>query len=523
MSDISNEKAAAAEELLENEESTIFSAPAEHNKKRRNISPKKKTILKLISVVLSVSVLVGGLFAVIKFIPEKTDDDADYNLTTSVSVLSIDVSSVSEVTVTNQNGTFRLYSSTVETDGEESSIWCLDGVDSSLTSSTLISNIASNATSITAVRDIEKTDRPISDFGLDSPVSSAQVSFKDGSEGYSVMLGNRSPDNTGTYLKLSNKDNIYIVDDSVAEYFEFEALDLADDSSFEAAAFTGDISDYTGSSGSIETFDEMTVSGKNFPRTVTIVPNTNENLSSVAKFVISTPYERHSANVDNLLSMFTSGISVSGAYSFDVTPESLKKFGLDDPEVIVKMTLAGQTKVYKISKVDDDYCAVINEESKLIKKVYASSVPVSGYSEESFYNDWVCMEVISELSDFTLTTSNTTYSFGIEYDKEADPQYTITHNGKKLTASYFQNFYGEFVSIKCTDFTIRDISGDPAATVTLTYSADGSKKTYAFYKVSETKYQYTYNGVNMGSISSVSYNKMIKNIKTVSQNKSIEG
>lgn len=522
MSDFSKEKTETAEILTPDEESTVFGAPADHNKKKQRISSKKKSVIKLTAAVLSVAVLVGGLFAVIKFVPKKTDESDNNSSVNTVSVLSLDITTVSEVKVTNQNGTFRLYSSTVEVDGQENSVWCLDGVDSSLTSSTLISNIASNATSITAVRDIEKTDRPLSDFGLDSPVSSAQVAFKDGSEGYSVMLGKQSPDNTGTYLKLSNRDNIYIVDDSVAESFLFNSLDLADNSSFEAAAFSGDISSYKGSSGSIEKFDEMTVSGKNFPRTVTILPNTNENLSSVAKFVIATPYERHAANVDNLLSMFTSGISVSGAYSFDVTPESLKKFGLDNPDVVVKMTLAGQTKFYKISKVDDEYCAVINEESKIIKKVYISSVPVSEYTEESFYNDWVCMEVISDLSNFTLTTSGTSYSFDIKYDKEADPQYTITHNGKKMTASYFQDFYGEFVSVKCTDFTIRSVSGEPAATVTLTYSADGSKKTYAFYKVSETKYQYSYNGVNMGSISSVDYNKMIKNIKTVSQNKSIK-
>ena len=82
-----------------------------------------------------------------------------------------------------------------------------------------------------------------------------------------------------------------------------------------------------------------------------------------------------------------------------------------------------------------------------------------------------------------------------------------------------QSFYGDFSILKAADFSTEKVEGAPAATINLTFRTDGEVVKLDFYKVSETKYQYSKNGVPMGKISSLDYNKLIKNVKAISQDK----
>jgi hypothetical protein len=205
-----------------------------------------------------------------------------------------------------------------------------------------------------------------------------------------------------------------------------------------------------------------------------------------------------------------------------MSQESLKKFRLDKPDIILSMSINSQVKTFKISMVDDVYCAVINEDSKQIKKVALTALTVSDLKIEDCYNKWIFMEQIKELSNFTLNTDGKVYSFDIEYNADDEEnEYVITCNGKKIAASKFQDFYGEFSILKTADFSTVTVNPAPSATINITFLVDGEKVKLDFYKVSETKYQYSKNGVAMGKISSLDYNKLIKNIKSVSQDKAI--
>lgn len=514
------EKEIAATEDSEELESTIFSNPEEHTEKKKKHS-KKGFIIKIASAFLAVAILAGGTFAVVKLIPEKQPEQGE-DIKTSIAVLSNLSKTVAEVNVLNKNGEFKLYPTKEVINDKKTTVWHLDGIDASLTESDTISSIANNAISLSASREVDPKNRPLSDFGLDNPIATATVKFSDGTEGYSVSIGKVSPDNSGTYIKVSNNDKVYVVDSHITDAFTFEAIDLGSAQPFAPATFEGDISSYVDESGVLKSFDSITVSGKNFPQKLTIEPYVNDIRTTVVSYIITTPHFRYADNADLLLSPFSNGISVAGSYSFDMSQENLKKYGLDNPDLIISISINSQVKTFKLSKVDDNYFAVINEDSKQIKKVAVTSLTVANIKTETFYNKWISMEPIKEISNYTVITEGKTYNFDIKYlPDDEENEYVVTHNGKKLTARNFQSFYGDFSILKCVDFENDTVSGEPAAVVKYKFTLQGDEVKIEFYKVSETKYQCFKNGVSLGRISSLNYNKFIKSVKAISEDKTI--
>lgn len=514
---------------------TIFSDPAEH----KNKAPKgggKKRILAIISSLLAVAVLAGGTVAVIKLIPEKEDEtSSDTSPFEAIEVLNLETDNISRVTVTNSKGSFVLLSEKTETATSSDSsssdtsstetttetVWYVEGVDKALVSSSSISSIVSAAAVVDASREI--TTMTAAECGLDTPVYKADIVHSEGE--VSLLVGDNSLDGTGTYIKLSNSDTVYLSDSADFSGLEFELLDLADTTAIPAASFTGDISAYTDDEGTLTSFDYVTVSGKNFPETVKIVPdNSGSELSEYIGYYVEAPMNRPANNVDKLLSLFASGVTVSGAYSFDVSASSLAAVGLNNPDIVITLSVAGQNKTFKLSKASDGNYAVITDGSVMIKMVSASSLELVSYTTEDYYSTWVMMQSINELSNFKLSTGGTDYSFDIKYDnsEEAEETYVITYGGEKITAEYFQDFYQIFVALQCSDFTTEKLTAAPECTITLTFSADGSTRTLEFTKATATKYQYSIDGVPMGRITSSSYNKLIKNLKLVAENKPVE-
>ena len=294
-------------------------------------------------------------------------------------------------------------------------------------------SIADGAANIEATREI--TAKTAEECGFGSPTVSADVVTNDGAE-YSVLIGADSPDGTGVYLKLSTDDKIYLVESSVKEVFEFDALSLAATDSAPGITVTDDMDDYTDDSGSLISFDTITVNGKNFPETLVLAPNTDESLSDIAAFMTTTPSKRIADNVDSLFNIFKSGLSVSGAYSFDTSAAGQKSVGLDNPDFEATMKAGTQSYTYRFKEQEDGGYAVWFTGCKLIGKVDASSLEFIDYDTSDFYASWVCLQSINELSNFTIKTADKTYSFDIVYDdsEDAEETYVITYNGEKLVA-----------------------------------------------------------------------------------------
>ena len=515
------------------EQSSIFDAPAEHKDNKQKSF--KGRIIGAVAAVLVLAILVTGILTydeekseIFFFIkipkPKSTTSTPQKQEKPSIEAINVGIKKISHVTVTNKNGSFNLYWK-LDTAAEEKDtrIWCVEGVDSNLTSNVTIEYVAANAGSILASRIIK--DRSESDCGFDNPQAKIDVVLSDGEGEYTITIGSASADKTGTYLKVSGDKNIYLVNDEYAKYFDFTLIDLADTSDLAAVQYDPSIATYFGDTKVLESFDKITVSGKKYNRNIEIIPNPDPEQSDILPFLISSPYNRYADNIDGLVSMFTSGVDIMGAYSYDLSAASLKKYGLDNPDAVVTAKIGHVTKTFKISIVDNDYCAIIDEDKKMIKMVATGTVSFVEYKESDFYSKWFCMEMLSQLSSYEAKIGDTRYKFGITFDEtqsENTAKFTIVRdNGKKITTSKFQTFYTYFLGLKISDFETQSVSAAPDAVITLTFSADASQKVYAFYKVSDSKYQYSVNGVMQGKITATSYNKMVSNIKLIAENKDI--
>ena len=513
-----------AENIHKEEFSTIFSDPIAHKNTAEKLK-KRRLWPVMLSCFLTVAILIGGTVGVIKLIPKKDDESsAAPSVMEDITVLDMSSESFKEATVTNSHGIFKLYAATVVTealdsdsasDTNETTLWYLDGYDKEYINELTVASKVTKLGDIVA--NMEITKMTLADCGLDNPAYKVDfVTTKD--EKFSVLIGNDSTDkvNGGFYLKLSNSDKIYLVDDTYKTHMEFTAFDLANTDSLPNFQVGNDMSAYKNEDGVIATFDTITVSGSNFSETVVITPNTDEELSAFAGYLISSPKKRIAENVNTLFEAFQKGVLVSGVYSFDVSAASLAAVGLDNPDFVATMKIGKQTLTYKFSLQEDGNYAALADGAKLIKKVLASNVPFAAYTATDFYSNWVCLNSIDDLKGFAIVTPEKTYNFGISDnpDEESDDDFIITYNGVSIDCQSFKDFYMEAIGIECTDYTVDKLSGSAEYSFIFTFKDEiGGVNRIDFVKAEGTRYQYSSDGVAMGKVNSSTLNKIIKQVE----------
>ena len=520
MSDFFEKETELNEEI---ENSTVFSDPAEH--KKVVIKPKNNW-KKIVAAALVVAILGGSLWGVVKFIEIAQEEEVSLE---TISVKNIETDDVKTVKVKNAIGETEFYSIATE-EGEDLTTveWYIRNLGKELTESMEISDMVEKVSQIEAIREI--TQKSAENCGLTKPKAQALVTLRNG-ESYTMLLGDISPDNSGYYMQIKGEEKIYIVPTDVWEALDFELLDFASTDIIPGLNNDdGEIDEYY-ANGQLSKFDKVILSGKNHPETVEIICNDNETMSQYLGYIVTKPTTRIAQNTEALLLMYQGGVEVLGAYSYDVKPESLKKYGLDNPDLTTTIKAGKKSLTYKFAIQEDGYYAAVYNDSKLIHKVDAASLEgIADLTTTDYYSTWICYNSIDELSSFEIKSVDKAYKFGIKKNEvseesaetdEEEEDYTITYNGKKLTALNFQYLYQYCVTLKCSDFTVEDINGAPELTFTFNFN-DGRKSVIEFTKVSATKYQYNVDGIDMGRVSSSSVQKVFKNAQKVANGETIE-
>ncbi len=508
----------------ENELSTVFSDPATH----REIKVKPKKLLpKIIAGALALCLLIGGTVAVIKLIPVLEDDGSSSVGVEEIKVKELSSNKISKITVTNSQGSMELYSKSVKNEnsssGGETLKWYLSQVDTSLTDSTAIENKVNAMSSISATRKI--TEKTAEECGFNNPSFKATVTPTEG-EAYTILLGAESPDNTGYYLKLENEDIIYLVGDSVYEALQFSAIDFA--STAAISGFTSEDSSVNKyfSEGTLSYFDRLTIKGSNFPKPLEICYNDDEEMSKYISYLVTSPQKRLAQNVDGIFALYSGGIEVSGAYSYDTSASALKRFGLDNPNIITTMYLGNKSLTFKLALQEDGDYAVISDNSRLIHRVAASTLTgVADLSTTDYYLTSVFMISIEDISNFTVNTPDNSYSFDVSKieteDEDDEVEYDVKIGDKQLKGDNFQNFYMECLSLSTQDFTEDSLSGKPQYSLVATLKT-GEKTNIEFTKVTATRYQCVIDGVQTGRVTASSLSNIGKLAEKLANGETIE-
>ncbi len=504
----------------QDELSTIFSDPTAHKvtaESKKN--PNKKRIMSVIAGVLAVAVLIGGTVAVVKLIPEKKDDDNTSSQTPQISLLTMKEAEIKNVTVKNKNGTFIMNNAvTKDEDGYDECAWSLQGYDMDVISDYALYDIASNFMSLSAMREI--TTKTAEDCGLNAPVADITITKQD-DKVIGVLIGAKSPDGSGVYVKLADKETIYLVSGEIDTNLTFAALDLADTSAIAAVTLPSGNDEYL-ADGAIASFNTLTISGKGFGEKVVIKPNTDSTTSELHPFVLTAPIQRMAENVDKALAVFNS-VTVSGAYSIDAKPETLSKLGLDKPDLEITAKFNNISYTFKFTKQEDGSYAVWHTGCKMIKKVEAATVELLSCTTTSFYSTWVHLQSIDDLSGFIVKSEGKEYKFDISVKKSEDSatEYTIKHNGKKLTASNFQDFYRYCISLYATDFDTTAVTSEVEYEITYIYSDAKRAPTKISFQRTGGKYLFSIDGKAVGHVNASDVNRISDYVKQVAKDEKV--
>lgn len=514
------------QELEQEEESTIFAAPVEHNDRVVKTGGRWK---KILAAFLAVAILAGGTFAIIKLIPVL--DDGSSTSSGTLMAVQLENDDIESVTV-NYNGNTLKLSSTIEENSSTSSsneedstsvIWKLEGYNADLIDAATVSQTATDLASISALREMDNAD---ADYGFANPKATAIVTCRGDVKDYTITVGNTSPDESGVYIKLSNKETVYLVDEGEISCLYEDALYYAINTALGGIVNNEAISNYF-TNDAVNSFDKITLSGKNYNVPLVIEQSDDDSIvSEYVKYTITSPVKRAADNIMDTLTSLGGGIGTVGAYSFDKSAESLKKFGLDNPYLVATIEIGEFKREYKFAKVDDTYTAVIADNDPLIRKVATDSLTYIDSVATDYYYKTMFLEGIYSLSSYTVEKGNEKYTFNIKYtpedeENDVEEKFDITAGTKAIEASNFQHYYRIMLGITSVDYNTKNISGNYETIVTLKHSNGSADTVLGFKKYSDQRYQYYMNGTALGQITSSEYNKIIDYARTVASGQAL--
>ncbi len=496
-------------------------------------SPKKRLEgwKKILIYVLVLALLSGGIFATVKLIPEKEEAESSSQGTPEATpIKELSSEDISSLTVTNTSGTTEFYSTVEEStddDGETTSdtVWHIKSVKDEAVDSYSIEETVGAIAEISYKSII--TEKTAEACGLTESELKAVVEPTDG-EGYTLIMGSKSPDNSGYYFMVEGEEDIYLVAPTIYTTWEFDVLSFADTTAIKGFEGDDDSNEDYYTSGMLSKFDRAVISGKNYPQTLELAYNTDEKTGQYVNYVVTKPVSRLAENTDALFSLYRSGITVTGAYALEVTSATLKEFGLNNPDLITTMYVEDEAITYKIALQEDGDYAVVADNSVIIHKASADTfADIIQLKAEDYYNKMLFNISIDDICAFKLTKGSEALDFSVkanESDEENDndntDNYIIKMGDKDVDCSSFQNLYAYCLSLQCREVNAEKVSGTPEIVLELTLN-DGDKVTMEFVKASGTKYQCSIDGTLLGNFSMTDVERAFENAQKLANGKKL--
>lgn len=512
-------------ELLNQEESTVFSDPLAHEEAKKG---SKKLIhaclaIGLLSVVVAVATLIWA------FVPKMDDSSStsSQDEITEKPLWSLDSDKFSTITLKQKNEIIELYSVEAKqesSDEETKRQWLIKDADTSLISSAKTEGMVSAFCLIDYLRTMEN---PNADYGFDSPEFVVELIGLDAKDSKTLTVGSATADSSARYVKTSDTDKVYLV---TAEYFETYSTNLLDFADTTGLPPLSKDSDYNGeyyTNGVLDSFSKLVISGSALSQKLTIEPNRGE--INFGLYVITSPQQRYanSDNVDLVFKVFANGLSGDGVYSFKNTAAEQKRFGLAEPDFTATLYADKDSASFKAKLQNDGNYAVVGDGMKVILKVPKDSLSFATLGDASFYSNFLFIESLSEIDTFKIESGNKSNSFSIETEITTNENGSteknvsgVKANGKEIDLKNFQDFYEHFLWIPAVEFNFIDTSSRKADTVINITHNDGTKDTVIkYFMISDMRYQMEVNGEEIGVISSSSYNNILRYVENVANGK----
>lgn len=503
-----------SENLSNESESTIFSDPAHYQDEPKEKAPKSKKWVRVLAVFLAACVLGGASLAALKLIPEKVNTDKPSN---TITVTTTSSASVEAVKIKNSKGEITFKPSVSQQQNDSSLLWAIDGISASLTDSSKIGSATASILTLTATAELEKTEI---DYGFQNPTAEALVDCKEGAaEDYTITIGKEVTGGYGYYCSVSTKpEMVYVVDTSVSAALQCVPTDFAISTAYTGIEETTENADCF-SEGEIIDFDYFSLSGKQFPKEIRISVQEDESINAYFAFLMEKPSYRiaDTAVPQEVVDFFISGVSSAGAYCFNPDANTLKQYGLDNPDAVVSMSMKNKVYSVKIAYIDDTFCALYSKQADIIFKVDRSAMPFLEYKVEDYYSTLLILENLSGVSKFEVKAEDQTYFFDVSYEQtESDRIYTIKTGDKTVDTDAFKDMYQTLVGITPISHETKNIEKS-VCTVRFVHSSDIEDTVLTFKEYSSGRYQAEANGMIIGIITKSDYDTFLNKVKNIAK------
>ncbi len=516
------------------EESTIFSAPSLHKERVKKKVKTKQIITAATALVLAVALMV----AVIVLVPKPQEEGIGNNglaeellIDQSLFAATEGADRVDRVNLIRRDETVNFCTVKVETQGEEGTEtgyeWALANVDPTLTNYAVIDSTVKSFMEQVYHEKISDNKNDGNDYGFAKPEYQVDFYKVDADEPFlSLILGNLSPTGSGRYATTSLDNAVYYIRTTSFYNYDKTELDFAKTESIpQIAAEAGTESQYY-SGGQLISCDKVILSGKNFDKEYTVVAKEVDHVKIFNAYHITSPVSRPADddNIGNIVSLFSYGVTAGGCYAYSTDAETLKAFGLDNPDFKVTIFVEDITSTFSATLQPDGAYAVYYPDNKTIMKVDASALIPASYARQDIFNSLLFIENITSLSRLEVISGDQTIGFDISsaYDEESDSD-TLTAvkvNGNEIKKENFQDYYSKLIEISAQSYEEYDLAGLSPTTTLLLHHKDGTAPTRVeYYQVSASRYQVVTDGVKMGLISSSNHTRIMNYALNVSEDK----
>ena len=410
----------------------------------------KKKIIAVIGLVLCAALSVGALLFMNS--KDKSTTKKEKQKAADYSLFSFDYETINKVTVECPDGTF-----TAVSDGTE---WTLESGEFALDQSNL-RMMCSYMSMLTAKEDYgSASSLKLSDFGLDSPT---RVSLTDGTNTYSINIGNASPTGEYYYVTVDGKDKVYAI--SASDGIVLDASRLTLKSTLIIPYDKNEIS-------------EMIVK-KNGEVTCDLLYDPETTM-----WRLPDEYSGFTFDTTEVTTMLTTFTQLKAIRIVDENLADKSQYGFDEPyaEVTIK-GLDGTECSFLVSKTPEDkenYFHILNESDDQAAVYYQSGLSIVDSVPFDYLVQKITIADMTEVTDFDLSFNGNEDKFTLD---TASNMCTMNDTALDLTDADISNAFRNFFdSISIANMSGIDIEAspelsDPVLTAVFRLS-DGTEKTY---------------------------------------------
>ncbi len=532
------------EDVAEEEDfgdSTIFSAPEEKHDKAEKPKLLKKVLIGLGALVVLAVVIFGIVKLVQVLAPEEDKESAIeewYVINDFVTVKeetltdgsikkaeSIKFDDASKLVLKSEKLSLQFYSKLPE-DEDGTTVWLESTIPQEYTSETTTATLAKAALGMKYVRVISEAAAEGVDYGFEKPLYEITVTPYKGDE-FTLTVGKAAPDNSGYYVTTSKSGKILLVRNQyVDELLCEDKMELTKALTVAACAESDGSAEYYTQS-TLAKFDHLYFENKPLGERYKFIMQERGDKQVYNTYRIAEPVSRpaNDTNFVPILELFANGIDSKGLYAVTKTPEDIKAFGLNDPDMSAEVKAGKQERSIAVKLQPDGDYALIASDYDVIMRVSASALTPLKYDKKDLYSVFLFIETITDIDKITVDSKDGKNVFGIvtEYDEENDNTKIVgitVNGGEKTEPEEFQSYYQFLLGVTTLSYDQSDIKGKtPYATITMTKVDKSEATVLKYYEVENGRYQVVVNGEQMGIVGSSSVKNIVKYANNVAAGK----